>query len=97
MSSKLAKFEQAAAYLKTLSHPQRLAILKLLGQEEQLRVTDIYQRLEMGQAIVSQHLIRMKKDGVLTSKQTGTTIHYALRLPQLLEVIKCIEAQLETQ
>ena len=68
------KIEKAAAMLKVLAHPKRLAIIDLLGKEDKLTVTEIYQYLNLPQAIASQHLITLKDKGVLTSSKVGTKI-----------------------
>ena len=89
------KMERAAAMLKVLAHPKRMAIVDLLGREESLTVTEIYTRLDMPQAIASQHLITLKDRGVLTSVKQGTKIFYSLHVPKLTDVISCLENGLE--
>lgn len=91
------QLDQAAKMLKALAHPQRMAIVDLLGRiyPERMTVTAIYTALDMRQAIASQHLISLKERGVLTSKKEGTSIYYSLVLPELLEVVRCIESNLE--
>lgn len=86
-----AKMERAAAMLKVLAHPKRMAIVDLLGREEKLTVTKIYTELDMPQAIASQHLITLKDRGVLTSEKSGTKIYYSLLVPHLTDVIRCLE------
>jgi len=89
------QLDRAAAMLKVLSHPKRLAIVDLLGKtkgkDNQMSVTDIYQALDLPQAIASQHLITLKDRGVLKSNKVGTKIYYSLAVPQLLKVIDTLE------
>jgi ArsR family transcriptional regulator, zinc-responsive transcriptional repressor len=89
------QLDRAAAMLKVLSHPKRLAIVDLLGKtkgkDSQMSVTDIYQALDLPQAIASQHLITLKDRGVLKSSKVGTKIYYSLAVPQLLKVIDTLE------
>ena len=85
------KIEKAASMLKVLAHPKRLAIIDLLGKEDKLTVTEIYQYLNLPQAIASQHLITLKDKGVLTSSKVGTKIFYSLSVPKLTDVIDCLE------
>lgn len=82
--------------LKVLAHPKRLAIVDLLGKgkgnkEVQLSVTEIYQALDIPQAIASQHLITLKDRGILKSSKVGTKIYYSLAVPQLLKIIDTLE------
>ena len=92
------QLDRAAAMLKVLSHPKRLAIVDLLGKlkggkdkDQQMSVTEIYQALDLPQAIASQHLITLKDRGVLKSNKIGTKIYYALAVPQLMKVIDTLE------
>ncbi len=89
------QLDRAAAMLKVLSHPKRLAIVDLLGKskskEHQMSVTEIYQALDIPQAIASQHLITLKDRGVLKSSKVGTKIYYSLAVPQLLKIIDTLE------
>lgn len=85
------KMEHAAAMLKVLAHPKRMAIVDLLGRIDRMTVTNIYTELEMPQAIASQHLITLKDRGILTSQKSGTKIYYSLAVPTLMEVIRCLE------
>ncbi|QKG53966.1 helix-turn-helix transcriptional regulator [Hymenobacter sp. BRD67] len=89
------QLDRAAAMLKVLSHPKRLAIVDLLGKsktkDHQMSVTEIYQALDIPQAIASQHLITLKDRGVLKSSKLGTKIYYSLAVPQLLKIIDTLE------
>lgn len=90
------QLDRAAAMLKVLSHPKRLAIVDLLGKtkgakEQQMSVTEIYQALDIPQAIASQHLITLKDRGVLKSSKVGTKIYYSLAVPQLMKIIDTLE------
>ena len=85
------KVDKAAAMLKVLAHPKRLAIVDLLGKEDKMTVTEIYRSLDLPQAIASQHLITLKDRGVLKSSKIGTKIYYSLAVPQLLKVIDTLE------
>jgi DNA-binding transcriptional ArsR family regulator len=90
------QLDRAAAMLKVLSHPKRLAIVDLLGKsktkDHQMSVTEIYQALDIPQAIASQHLITLKDRGVLKSSKVGTKIYYSLAVPELLKIIDTLEA-----
>ena len=85
------KMERAAAMLKVLAHPKRMAIVDLLGRTDRMTVTNIYTELDMPQAIASQHLITLKDRGILSSQKSGTKIYYSLAVPTLMEVIRCLE------
>lgn len=85
-----AQQKRAAELLKMLTHPQRQAIVELLGRERALTVTQIYTALGLNPGITSQHLIHLKKRGVLTSEKSATFIRYSLGSPAFTEALACV-------
>lgn len=85
------RLERASDILKAIAHPVRLEIIDLLRDNEKLSVTDIYEHLDLQQAIASHHLTLLKDKTVLKSEKNGKHIMYSLDKPQLLKVIECME------
>ncbi|HHG84248.1 MAG TPA: transcriptional regulator [Bacteroidetes bacterium] len=85
------KLEKAAFILKTIAHPLRLGIVQLLGENEQLSVSEICQYLDCEQSLVSHHLNIMKLKGVLASARSGKQIFYHLHLREVLTIITCVQ------
>jgi DNA-binding transcriptional ArsR family regulator len=84
-----AAAEQASEFLKSLANPVRLRILCLLAQGE-APVGEIAERLAARQSLISQHLALLRKDGIVTARRDGQTIHYALadrRVERLIGVL----------
>ncbi len=69
--------KQASEFLKALSHESRLLILCLLCEDEK-SVTDLEELLCLRQSSVSQHLARLRRDGLVQTKRSGKAIHYSL-------------------
>ncbi len=84
------KLELAAAKLRAISHPMRIAIIDLLTQGQKLSVTEIFEALNIEQATASHHLNILKNKGVLSSKREGKKIYYSLKSLTLTEIIECI-------
>ena len=76
----LNKLSNTAKILKVIAHPVRLQILESLGQERALTVTAIKNTIHttIEQSMLSHHLIKLKDNGVLTSKKIGKFNHYSL-------------------
>jgi ArsR family transcriptional regulator len=74
----LKVFEDQANFLQALAHPKRLEILNLIAQKS-LTVTEIYSMLDLPQANISQHLIKLRQAGVVTTKRNGKEIYYRLK------------------
>jgi len=85
------QLEKAAFILKTIAHPTRLAIIKLLAKKEWVAVSDISRELHLEQSLTSHHLNTMKNKGVLESKRMGQSIKYKLKLKEVLQVLACVE------
>ena len=83
------KLEAAAAKLRAISHPARIAILEMLADKE-LCVTDIYTQLDIDQATTSHHLNVLKNNGVLVSHRKGKMILYSLKHKSLTDILNCI-------
>ena len=89
------KFGKVVTLLNVLGNPTRLAIVELLCKEDKLMVTEIYKRLGLSQAVVSNYLILLRVKGVLTSVRVGTRIYYSLTNPKVKELIACLEVGLQ--
>ena len=67
-----------ASYLKVLSHPARISILKLLESRDTCICNDIVQELPLAQATVSQHLKALKQAGLIQGNITPPSVKYCL-------------------
>ena len=67
----------AAAYLKALAHEGRLLILCHLCDGEKT-VGELELLLGERQAAVSQHLARLRVEGLVYHRRSGKMIHYSL-------------------
>ncbi|ABR47437.1 regulatory protein, ArsR [Alkaliphilus metalliredigens QYMF] len=87
-------YRLCASLLKSLAHPTRLEILEILkNQDGELCVCDIYEKLELEQSNVSQHLKVLKDQGILTSRKEGLMVFYKvshLEIYVILEKVKLI-------
>ena len=59
------KVEFAAKKIRTITHPARVQIIKLLEENEKLNVTQIYEKLNILQAETSHHLALLRAYGIL--------------------------------
>lgn len=77
---------QEAAVMKVLGHPLRLKILSALHNNE-CTVKSMWQALDLKQAIVSQHLALLKKQGIIDSTRRGVEMHYRIADPVAQRII----------
>ncbi|MDM8168170.1 metalloregulator ArsR/SmtB family transcription factor [Roseovarius sp.] len=81
--------QEAANFLKAISHEGRLMILCHLVTGEK-SVTELERLLSARQAAVSQQLSRLRIEGLVVPRREGKTIYYSLaddRPKRVLEVV----------
>ncbi|MCW3125621.1 MAG: winged helix-turn-helix transcriptional regulator [Bacteroidetes bacterium] len=69
---------RTAKYAKALSHPARVAILKLLIQKQACICGDIVEELPLSQSTVSQHLKELKEAGLIKGDIEGAKVCYCI-------------------
>jgi DNA-binding transcriptional ArsR family regulator len=93
---KLAKQAgEAAQLLKLLGNEKRLLILCFLAVRGEMTVGELVGVVKLSQSALSQHLARLRADGLVVFRRTSQTLHYsvadkrALRVLQVLKEIYC--------
>jgi DNA-binding transcriptional ArsR family regulator len=76
--------------LKALAHPERLRIVAVLCERE-TNVIGLAERLDLRQAIVSQHLRILRMAGLAAAERRGGHAVYALARPRLRDLLACLE------
>lgn len=85
--------EQAAAMLRTLGNEQRLLLLCLLAEHGELSVGEMQARVDLSQSALSQHLARMREDGLVVFRREAQSLRYRIadaRVEALLATLKNI-------
>jgi ArsR family transcriptional regulator len=83
---------RAADLMRSLSHPQRLLVLCALGREEK-SVGQLRQEIGgIEQVPMSQQLMRLRSDGLVTSRREGTTVFYRIEKPEVIDVVEALHA-----
>ena len=78
--------EQIAAPLAAISSPQRIAILLAIGQGDAC-VCHLESVLGWRQAYISQHLMALRKAGILEDRRAGRYVYYRLTNCAYLELV----------
>lgn len=87
--------QQVSQLLKEISLPARIRILLAIGREE-VCVCHLEAKLGMRQAYLSQHLMALRRAGVLITKRDGRFINYRLANPKILDVVNFAANSLNT-
>ena len=72
------KEQDLAAFAKALSHPARIAILKVLAEKNECICGDIVEVLHFAQSTVSQHLKELKNSGLIKGTVDGPRSCYCI-------------------
>ncbi len=72
------KEQGLADFAKAISHPARLAILKLLAQKNECICGEIVEALPLAQSTVSQHLKELSNAGLVIGETDGPRSYYSI-------------------
>ena len=68
---------EAEAFLRSLASRHRLMILCSLIEGE-MQVSDLLRRLGLTQSNLSQHLAKLREEGLVATRREGTAIYYRI-------------------
>ncbi len=81
-NNKATEFEkdlqELAEVARALSHPARLAIVRLLAEKKEIKTGNISDDLPIARPTVSRHLKVLKEAGIIQGNIDGLKIHYCL-------------------
>jgi DNA-binding transcriptional ArsR family regulator len=83
--------QEAARLLKVLANEKRLVILCFLATSGEMPVGGLAEALNLSQSALSQHLAKLRRDGLVQFRREAQTLHYRLadsRAVQVLAVLK---------
>jgi len=87
-----ARAEAAARFLSGLANPRRLRVLcQLAGGEK--TVTELCAATGVAQTSMSQHLAKLKAEGIVSFRREHRALYYFISNPAALQVMRVIYAQ----
>ena len=84
-----ASADKASSLMKTLGHQGRLMILCQLASGEK-SVGELSRLLDMPQSPLSQHLSRMRGEGLVEPRRDAQTVYYSLSSGEAEAIIECL-------
>lgn len=81
--------DQASVLMKTLGHSGRLMVLCQLATGEK-SVGELSKLLDIQQSPLSQHLSRMRAEGLVATRRDAQTIYYSLNSDEAGQIIECL-------
>ena len=80
----------AADMFKAIAHPIRISIVELLAKSGQMNVTEIFNTLDIKQAIASHQLNILKSKRVLNSERKGKNTYYSVKHPNIITAVNLL-------
>ncbi len=84
-----ANAESASQLLKALANPNRLMLLCHLVQGE-YSVGELEARIGLSQSALSQHLSRLRRDGIVQCRREAQNIYYSLKGEQARQLLQAL-------
>lgn len=82
---------QAAAMLRLVGNEHRLLVLCLLIEHGEMTVGALNEYLPLSQSALSQHLARMREEGLITYRRESQTLHYSIADPNVARLIATLK------
>jgi len=76
-----------AAILRTLANERRLLILCKLVERGEATVNSLADTVELSQSALSQHLAKMRDEGLVTYRRESQTLWYRIADPRIEELL----------
>jgi len=85
------KAAEAAGLLKLLANENRLLILCRLAMAREMSVNGIADAVGLSQSALSQHLAKMREDGLLATRREAQTVFYRIADPNAARLLKLLK------
>lgn len=69
---------KAAALLRAVGNENRLLVLCLLIEQKEMTVGTLLEHVNLSQSALSQHLARMREDGLVTYRREAQALYYRI-------------------
>ena len=82
---------QAAALLRSVGNENRLLVLCLLIEHGELAVGQLLEHVPLSPSAMSQHLARMRADGLIDYRRQAQTLYYRITNPAVAELVATLK------
>ena len=90
-NSEFARFAgqatEAVAVLRSLAHEGRLLVLCYLAEAGELSVGELVDRIGLSQSALSQHLAKLRAEGLVATRKSAQTVYYRVAEPRILTLL----------
>lgn len=87
LSDFLLQAAEAAGVLRSLSNESRLLVLCHLAERYELSAGELTRRVGLSQSALSQHLARLREDGLVATRKDAQTVFYRVADPKVHRIL----------
>ena len=81
--------DELATFAKSIAHPTRVRILRMLARKEARMCSHIVDELPLAQSTVSEHLRILRSAGLVQANENGPRVSYCI-VPSALKRLKAL-------
>ena len=82
---------RAAAMLRAVGNEHRLLVLCLLIEHGEMTVGALLDHVALSQSALSQHLAKMREEGLVAYRRESQTLHYRIENPDVAKLIATLK------
>lgn len=82
---------KAAALLRAVGNEHRLLMLCLLIEHGEMSVGVLNEYVDLSQSALSQHLAKMREEGLVTFRREAQTLHYRIDNPDVARLVTTLK------
>lgn len=84
----------ASAFLRAVGNTNRLMVLAILSDNEEMSVSQLLQHLNLSQSALSQHLALLREHGLVSYRRQAQALYYRIadtRVTALLAALRALQ------
>lgn len=78
---------KAVAVLRSFAHEGRLLVLCYLAEAGELSVGELVDQIGLSQSALSQHLAKLRAEGLVATRKIAQTVYYRVADPRVLTLL----------
>ena len=82
---------KAAALLRAVGNEHRLLLLCLLIERQEMTVGQLHEHVGLSQSALSQHLAKMRNEGLVSFRRESQTLYYYIDHPDVARLIATLK------
>ncbi len=81
---------EAVKVLKSIAHEGRLLVLCYLSEAGEMSVGELARRVGLSQSALSQHLAKLRAEGLVATRKQAQTVFYRIDQPKVLTLLSVL-------